>query len=201
KKRSPGLSCTSMLAPENPPRVGSKVAPVTLTFVFAARGIDPADIPIPFRVVRFDSAPEPSMDGPAAVIVTFDMVPATALRSPAVVGGTSPLTPSSHFSEAPVSGSNGETSLRARTGLDAVTFTGELGEVRSENEVGDQLALAAFPLHSAARRSEAGCSDVDEVITRARVEAETEGASAVGGRFLHEPVGSTGYRDAGAGDG
>src|SRR5665213_1658672 len=103
-----------MFAPEKPPRVGSKVAPVTRVCVFAARGMEPAAIPIPLRVVRFDSAPEPRMDGVPPTIVTFDIVPATALRSPTVLGGIWPLTPSCHFSDEPVSGLYGPTSRRAR---------------------------------------------------------------------------------------
>ena len=76
-----------MFAPENPPRVGSKVAPVTRVSVRAARGIAPAASPIPLSVVRLDSEPAPSIDGPLPVMVTFDIVPAIAFKSPATVGG------------------------------------------------------------------------------------------------------------------
>src|SRR5215210_318035 len=105
-----------MLAPENPPRVGSNVAPVTRVSVRAARGIAPAASPIPFSVLRFDSEPEPRMAGPLPVMVTLDMVPAMAFRSPATVGGIWPATPSRHFSDAPGSGCVGEIGLLARTG-------------------------------------------------------------------------------------
>src|SRR3954464_7476880 len=98
-----------MLAPAKPPRVGSKVAPVTRVSVRAARGMVPPARPRPFNVLRLDSAPDPRIDGPAAPIVTFDIVPATAFRSPATVGGSCPLTPSCHFSDAPVSGVCGRT--------------------------------------------------------------------------------------------
>src|SRR6476659_8603745 len=93
-----------MLAPAKPPRVGSNVAPVTRVSVRAARGMEPAGRPIPFRVLRFDSDPDPRMDGPFAPIVTLDIVLAMADRSPATVGGTEPFTPSFHFSDAPTSG-------------------------------------------------------------------------------------------------
>src|SRR5215217_5880496 len=104
-----------MLAPANPPRVASKVAPVTRVWVLAARGMLPAAMPIPLRVVRYDSAPEPRMEGPAPVIVMFDIVPAMALRSPAFEGAMLPLTPSSHFSDDPGSSVVGLTGLLART--------------------------------------------------------------------------------------
>src|SRR3954468_22993089 len=112
-----------MLAPETPPRVGSKVAPVTRVSVRAARGIEPVDRPIPFRVLRLDSDPAPSIDGPLAPTVTLDIVPAIALRSPARVGGTWPLTPSRHFSAEPGSSWLGPTELSARTGFLPSTLT------------------------------------------------------------------------------
>src|SRR4051812_1401113 len=109
-----------MLDPANPPRVASKVAPVTRVSVRAARGMVPDAMPIPFSVVRFDDAPEPRIEAPPAVIVTPDIVAARAVRSPAMVGGSWPETPSLHFSEAPGSGCVGETPLLPRTGFTAV---------------------------------------------------------------------------------
>src|SRR5438552_1917281 len=108
-----------MLAPAKPPRVGSNVAPVTRVSVRAARGIAAPENPIPFSVLRFDSAPDPAIEIPPAVIVTFDSVPAIELRSPAIVGEIAPLTPSFHVSDEPVSGCTGEMPLDARTGLRA----------------------------------------------------------------------------------
>src|SRR5690349_18357538 len=105
-----------MFDPAKPPRVASKVAPVTRVSVRAARGIVPVAMPMPFSVVRFDVAPDPRMEAPAPVIVTPDMVEASAVRSPAIVGGSWPLTPSLHFSDAPGSTLVGETLLFARTG-------------------------------------------------------------------------------------
>src|SRR6476659_3462399 len=112
-----------MFAPANPPRVGSNVAPVTRVSVRAARGIDPDANPIPFNVVRFDSAPEPRIDTPVGVMVTLGIVPAMELRSPAEVGAMRPLTPLSQLSFDPVSGCVGLMGLDARTGRCARTFT------------------------------------------------------------------------------
>src|SRR5215211_8352866 len=105
-----------MFAPANPPRVASKVAPVTRVSVFAARGMLPAASPIPFSVVRLDSLPDPRIDAPPGPIVTFDIVLAVAVRSPAMEGETCPLTPSFHRSLEPGSGSFGRTVFDARSG-------------------------------------------------------------------------------------
>src|SRR5829696_6455843 len=104
-----------MFAPAKPPRVASKVAPVTRVSVFAARGMLPVASPIPFSVVRFDSPADPRMEAPPGPSVTFDIVPAVAVRSPAIDGETWPFTPSFHLSFEPGSGSVGRTLLDARS--------------------------------------------------------------------------------------
>src|SRR5258707_13931796 len=111
-----------MFAPANPPRVGSNVAAVTRVCVLAARGMFPPASAIPFNVVRFDSAPEPRIDGPSPVIVTLDIVPAIAFGSPCDDGGMAPLTPSIHFSAGPGSRTIGPTSFLGRTALLRVDF-------------------------------------------------------------------------------
>src|SRR5579885_2562783 len=110
-----------MLAPANPPRVASNVAPVTRVSVRAARGTPAPLNPNPFNVVRFEDGPDPRIEGPPAVMVTFDIVPAMALRSPAIVGGMLLFTPSNQRSDAPVSGCIGPIGFVARTGRSAVT--------------------------------------------------------------------------------
>src|SRR5687768_3255522 len=101
KARLPGPRRTSTLAPANPPRVGSNVAPVTRVSVRAARGIAPVARPIPLSVLRLDSDPDPRIEAPPGVMVTLDIVPAVALRSPATVGAIEPEIPSFHCSEDP----------------------------------------------------------------------------------------------------
>ena len=146
-----------MLAPAKPPRVASNVAPVTRVSVRAARGIAPAASPIPFSVLRFDSAPEPRIDGPSRVIVTFDIVPAIALRSPAIVGeicAVHAVAPLLAAIRAP--GCVGFTRFDARTGFDRGDLhRGEHRDVARQREVGDELALGGLPLHASTRGLEA----------------------------------------------
>jgi hypothetical protein len=143
-----------MFAPVKPPRVGSNVAPVTRVLVFAARGIDPAAIPIPFSVVRLDSALDPRIDGVPPFMVTFDIVPATAFRSPASDGEIDPLTPSCHFSSAPTSGLYAFTLFVARTGLSARTFT-VASRARSRLSVKSATSSCSVPARCTRRRAEA----------------------------------------------
>src|SRR6185437_5360650 len=78
-------------------------------------------------------------------------------------------------------------------------YRGELRKVGLEDEVCHELVFGALSLYPAARGCEAGCADVDQIVACAGVEAETESARAVAGRFLHESIRSACHSDAGAG--
>ena len=123
KLRDPAPRRTSTLAPEKPPRVASKVAPVTRVSTRAARGRLPAPIAMPFSVVRLLLPLAPSIDRPPPAIVAPGIVLMVVLMSPAIVGGTPLTTPSLKRSLDPGSWTVGETPVDTRTGLFAAIFT------------------------------------------------------------------------------
>ena len=112
----------------------------------------PAASPIPFKVVRLDSFPEPRIEAPPGPIVTFDIVLAVAVRSPAIEGETWPPTPSFHRSLEPGSGSFGRTLFDARSGRAAVTFTAA-STVRSRASLKSATSSRSVPCRCTRRRS------------------------------------------------
>ena len=141
-----------MLAPAKPPRVASKLAPVTRVSVLAARGMLPAASPMPFNVVRLDSLPEPRIEAPPGPIVTLDIVLAVAVRSPTTDGDTCPLTPSFHRSADPGSGSLARTAFDARSGRAAVTRTAA-STARSRARLMFATSSRSVPCRCTRRRS------------------------------------------------